>query len=136
MSAPTLLVTGASGHLGRAVVRHLLDTLNIDPARVIATSRKPEALADLAAQGVTVRAADFDRPDTLAEAFRGADRLLVRQKGVARFGPFSREFESVREMTLAAPRSIRATGRSLVNMRVTSRVPAYIGQAAAWCARW
>ena len=35
MSAPTLLVTGASGHLGRAVVRHLLDTLNIDPARVI-----------------------------------------------------------------------------------------------------
>ena len=39
---------------------------------------------------------------------RGADRLLVRQKGVARFGPFSREFESEREMTLAAPRSIRA----------------------------
>ena len=77
MSVPTLLVTGASGHLGRAVVRHLLDTLNIDPARVIATSRKPEALADLAAQGVTVRAADFDRPDTLAEAFRGADRLLL-----------------------------------------------------------
>lgn len=77
MSAPTLLVTGASGQLGRAVVRHLLDTLNIDPARVIATSRKPEALADLAAQGVTVRAADFDRPDTLAEAFRGADRLLL-----------------------------------------------------------
>lgn len=39
---------------------------------------------------------------------RGADRLLVRQKGVARFGPFSREFESVREMKLAPPRSIRA----------------------------
>ena len=77
MSAPILLVTGASGHLGRAVVRHLLDTLHVPPARIIATSRKPETLADLAAQGVTVRAADFDQPGTLAEAFRGADRLLL-----------------------------------------------------------
>jgi len=77
MSAPTLLVTGASGHLGRAVVRHLLDTLQVPPARIIATSRKPETLADLAAQGVKVRAADFDLPGTLSEAFRGADRVLL-----------------------------------------------------------
>ena len=77
MSAPILLVTGASGHLGCAVVRHLLETLQVPPARIIATSRKPDALADLAAQGVTVRAADFDQPGTLAEAFRGADRLLL-----------------------------------------------------------
>lgn len=77
MSAPTLLVTGASGHLGRAVVRHLLETLQVPPARIIATSRKPETLADLAAQGVTVRAADFDQPGTLSEAFRGADRVLL-----------------------------------------------------------
>ena len=48
MSVPTLLVTGASGHLGRAVVRHLLDTLNIDPARVIATYGGDQHRADLA----------------------------------------------------------------------------------------
>ena len=77
MSSPTLLVTGASGQLGRAVVRHLLETLKFPPARIIATSRKPEALADLAAAGVTVRAADFDAPATLATAFAGADRVLL-----------------------------------------------------------
>lgn len=77
MSATTLLVTGASGHLGRAVVCRLLETLQVPPARIIATSRKPETLADLAAQGVTVRAADFDQPGMLAEAFRGADRVLL-----------------------------------------------------------
>ena len=75
--APTLLVTGASGQLGSAVVRHLLDTLQIPADRLIVTSRTPESLADLAARGVTVRAADFDQPATLAAAFAGADRLLL-----------------------------------------------------------
>lgn len=75
--SPTLLVTGASGHLGGAVVRHLLDTLRLPAERLIVTSRSPDALAELAARGVTVRAADFDQPATLAGAFAGADRMLL-----------------------------------------------------------
>lgn len=39
---------------------------------------------------------------------RSAERLLVRQQGVARLGPFSQRFESVREMLLAPPQRIRA----------------------------
>ena len=39
---------------------------------------------------------------------RGPQRVLVQQKGVARFGPFSNAFESVREMQLTPQRSIRA----------------------------
>lgn len=74
---PTLLVTGASGQLGGAVVRHLLDTLQFPAERLIVTSRSPEGLADLAARGVTVRAADFDQPGSLVAAFAGADRLLL-----------------------------------------------------------
>lgn len=75
--APTLLVTGASGHLGRATLLHLLDTLQVPAGRIIATSRKPDGLTEFAARGVAVRAADFDQPDTLTDAFAGADRLLL-----------------------------------------------------------
>lgn len=72
-----LLVTGASGHLGRGVVHHLLDTLKLPAGRIIATTRSPAGLADLATRGVEVRAADFDDPGSLALAFASADRLLL-----------------------------------------------------------
>ncbi|TRD00769.1 SDR family oxidoreductase [Mesorhizobium sp. WSM4303] len=73
----TLLVTGASGQLGRSVINHLLDTQKVPANRIIATTRTPANLADLAARGVTVRAADFDDQASLAKAFAGADRALI-----------------------------------------------------------
>jgi len=72
--SPTLLVTGGGGHLGRRVVELLLES---GAGSVIATTRQPEKLADLAARGVSVRRADFDDPDSLSEAFAGAERLLL-----------------------------------------------------------
>lgn len=69
-----LLVTGAGGHLGRLVVENLL-AANAGP--IIATTRDPAKLADLAARGVDVRRADFDDAGSLARAFKGADRLLL-----------------------------------------------------------
>lgn len=71
---PTLLVTGAAGQLGRRVVELLLEA---QAGPIIATTRTPEKLADLAARGVTVRQADFDKPESLATAFAGAERLLL-----------------------------------------------------------
>ncbi|WP_027051215.1 SDR family oxidoreductase [Mesorhizobium erdmanii] len=73
----TLLVTGASGHLGRSVINHLLDTFKVPASRIIATTRTPASLADLAARGVTVREADFDDQASLAKAFAGTDRALI-----------------------------------------------------------
>jgi NAD(P)H dehydrogenase (quinone) len=73
----TLLVTGAAGHLGRGVITHLLGALRVAPSRVVAVTRDPAKIADLAARGVTVRAGDFDNPASLATAFRGAARLLL-----------------------------------------------------------
>lgn len=69
-----LLVSGASGQLGRRVIELLLDA---NAGEIIATTRQPEKLADLAARGVEVRHADFNTPETLPAAFRGADRLLL-----------------------------------------------------------
>jgi NAD(P)H dehydrogenase (quinone) len=77
----TLLVTGASGQLGRGVIRYLLDTHKIPPARIIATTRNPESLADLAASGVVVRAADFNDAASLETAFKGADKVLIISTG-------------------------------------------------------
>ncbi|RWB22659.1 MAG: SDR family oxidoreductase [Mesorhizobium sp.] len=77
----TLLVTGASGHLGRAVVNHLLNAQKVAPASIIATTRNPENLADLAALGITVRPADFDNQASLEKAFKGADRVLIISTG-------------------------------------------------------
>ena len=72
-----LLVTGASGPFGQRVLHHLLNTLKVPASRIITTSRKPEALSTWAAQGVTVRFADFEDEASLAGAFQGAERLLL-----------------------------------------------------------
>jgi NAD(P)H dehydrogenase (quinone) len=70
----TLFVTGASGHLGRRVVELLLEK---KAGKIVAGTRKPEKLADLAARGVVVRPTDFEDPQGLEAAFAGADRALI-----------------------------------------------------------
>jgi NAD(P)H dehydrogenase (quinone) len=70
-----IIVTGASGQLGRLVVTALLRKL---PASEIGVAvRNPAKVADLAALGVDVRVADYDKPETLESAFKGADKLLL-----------------------------------------------------------
>lgn len=71
----TIVVTGATGHLGRLVVEALL-ARGVAPGDVVATGRRTEAVADLAARGVQVRRADYDEPASLDAAFAGADRLF------------------------------------------------------------
>jgi NAD(P)H dehydrogenase (quinone) len=70
-----VIVTGASGQLGRLVAEHLLERLS--PDEVVLVSRRPHALADFAARRVEVRHGDFDEPESLAEAFAGGDRMLL-----------------------------------------------------------
>lgn len=72
----TLLVTGATGQLGKLVLDQLLAS-GVAPSRIIATSRDTAKLADYIARGVQARVADFDDPASLDQAFAGADRILI-----------------------------------------------------------
>ncbi|HEX4676485.1 MAG TPA: NAD(P)H-binding protein, partial [Steroidobacteraceae bacterium] len=69
------VVTGASGAFGRMVTELLLQ--NTPPSELILVTRKPEALAHLAARGAQVRYGDFDDGDSLAAAFAGGERMLL-----------------------------------------------------------
>ncbi len=71
----TLAITGASGQLGQLIIDALLK--KVPASRLIATARNPEKIQHLAAQGVTIREADYDRPETLERAFAGVDTLLL-----------------------------------------------------------
>lgn len=68
----TYAITGASGQLGSLAADLLLE--RVGAADVVLLTRSPERLDR---PGVTVRAADFDDPTTLATAFEGVDELLL-----------------------------------------------------------
>jgi len=71
-----VLVTGASGHLGRLVLDKLLER-GVAPGRIIATTRDASKLAGYAEKGVEVRTADFNDVAGLAGAFKGAAKLAL-----------------------------------------------------------
>jgi NAD(P)H dehydrogenase (quinone) len=70
-----IIVTGATGTLGRAIVERLLDRL---PAEQLGVSvRDPEGARALQERGVRVRRGDFADPESLADAFEGATQVLL-----------------------------------------------------------
>lgn len=71
----TYALTGATGKLGKHAIAALVERAGA--ANVVALARDPAKLADWAAKGVQVREADYDRPETLAPALAGVDRLLL-----------------------------------------------------------
>ncbi|WP_196257944.1 SDR family oxidoreductase [Pelagibacterium limicola] len=65
-----IAVTGATGQLGRLVI----EALKKKGVLPVALVRDPAKAADL---GVETRLFDYDKPETLAPAFEGVDRLLL-----------------------------------------------------------
>lgn len=70
-----IAVTGATGHLGRLVVNALLR--DVPASDVVAVVRDADKAADLAAKGVTVRAADYNDSASLEAALDGVERVLL-----------------------------------------------------------
>ena len=70
-----IVVTGASGQLGRLVIQSLLR--KVPAGEIVAAVRDPKRVQDLAALGVQVRQADYNQPATLLSAFAGADKVLL-----------------------------------------------------------
>ncbi|MDH2427925.1 SDR family oxidoreductase [Sphaerisporangium sp. TRM90804] len=68
----TIVVTGATGHLGRAVVESLLDR-GVPADQILATGRDLNKLARL---DVPSRRASYDDPESVRAAFTGADKVL------------------------------------------------------------
>ncbi|MEU9315309.1 SDR family oxidoreductase [Streptomyces sp. NPDC048295] len=71
----SIVVTGATGALGRLVVEQLLAT--VPASEVVAVVRDEEKAAALAARGIELRIADYDRPESLKDVFRAGDRVLL-----------------------------------------------------------
>ncbi|TIP82120.1 MAG: SDR family NAD(P)-dependent oxidoreductase, partial [Mesorhizobium sp.] len=64
-------INGASGHLGQAVLAEL--AVRAQGHDAVAISRTPEKVTGEWEK----RVGDYDRPETLADAYAGLDRLLL-----------------------------------------------------------
>ena len=71
----SIVVTGATGHLGRLIVESLLRR-GVPADGIVAVGRDVTKIADLGDRGVVVRHADYDDPDSLRSAFAGAEKLM------------------------------------------------------------
>ncbi|WP_035716996.1 SDR family oxidoreductase [Gordonia terrae] len=72
----TTAVTGATGHLGGLVIEELL-ARGVAATDVVAIVRDESKASKLASQGVSVRVADYDDPESLRTALAGVDKLLL-----------------------------------------------------------
>ncbi|MEU6588305.1 SDR family oxidoreductase [Streptomyces sp. NPDC046881] len=71
----SIVVTGATGHLGRHVVEQLLE--KVPAERITAVVRDEAKAADVAARGVRLAVADYNAPETFDGVFAAGDKVLL-----------------------------------------------------------
>ncbi|MHB9859803.1 SDR family oxidoreductase [Streptomyces sp. YIM S03343] len=71
----SIVVTGATGHLGRHVVEQLLE--KVPAEQITAVVRDEAKAAGFAARGVKIAVADYNRPETLEGLFAAGDKVLL-----------------------------------------------------------
>ncbi|MFA6016053.1 MAG: SDR family oxidoreductase [Gallionellaceae bacterium] len=70
-----IVVTGATGQLGRLVIASLLKRTTA--SNIVAAVRNVEKAKDITALGVQVRQADYSQPASWDAAVKGADKVLL-----------------------------------------------------------
>jgi NAD(P)H dehydrogenase (quinone) len=71
----SIVVTGATGHLGRHVIEQLLE--KVPAEQVTAVVRNEGKAADLAERGVQLAVADYNAPETFDHVFSAGDKVLL-----------------------------------------------------------
>lgn len=71
-----ILVTGATGNLGKSTIEFLLKK-GVAPSNIAALVRNEDKAIDLKEKGITIRIGDYDNYQQLVEAFSGIDKLLL-----------------------------------------------------------
>ncbi|MFI5976731.1 SDR family oxidoreductase [Streptomyces sp. NPDC051452] len=71
----SIVVTGATGQLGRHVVEQLLE--RVPAQEITAVVRDEHKAAGLAARGVRIAVADYNAPETFDGLFAAGDRVLL-----------------------------------------------------------
>src|SRR5699024_114865 len=70
-----LLITGATGHLGGATIKQLLQKTSAD--NIVAFARDENKAKDLIEKGIEVRYGNFDDTASLEKAVQGIDKVLL-----------------------------------------------------------
>ncbi len=70
-----IVVTGATGHLGRLVIAMLLKKR--PASEIVAVVRNRDKAGDMASWGVQMRVADYNQPEAWDAALKGADKVLL-----------------------------------------------------------
>lgn len=71
-----ILITGATGHLGKATIDFLLKK-GVSATNIVALARDEAKAADLKVLGVGLRKGDYNDTSSLETAFQGIDKLLL-----------------------------------------------------------
>jgi uncharacterized protein YbjT (DUF2867 family) len=121
-----IVVTGASGQLGRALLDNLLQRV---PAEQVAVSvRDPHRLAGLQHRGVQVRQGDFSDPASLRNAFEGASAVLIVSTNSAGGGAVRQHRNAIAAAAAAGAKRILYT--SHMGASPTSPFPPMLDHAA------
>lgn len=115
-----ILVTGATGNLGKATVEFLLKKIPASEIAVLA--RDASKAADLKALGVDVRIGDYHDKDSLVKTFQGVDKVLLISSNDFndRLGQQKRAVDAAKE---AGVKHILYTGVSMQNFEQSALKP-------------